>query len=139
MNRRIKLFRKETKLGDILVNENVVYRIVTEAVESCGGKAELLNYRGKYKNMVPGIASKMNLYDEESGSIQFSDGEDGLDITVSIIVHFGTSIKKTTSRIIDYIYEYTEKMLGRKPSKVTVRVTGTVSRNIAKRHIEVSR
>ena len=29
--------------------------------------------------------------------------------------------------------------MGRKPAKVTVIVTGTVARNIVKRHIEVSR
>ena len=133
------MFKKETKLGDIILNEDVIYRIVAEAVDSCEGKAEILHYRGKYMNMVPGIASKMNLYDEENGSIQFSEDDEGLKIRVFIIVHFGASIKNVTAKIIDYIYEYTEKMLGEKPAKVTVMVTGTISRNIAKRHIEVSR
>ena len=47
------MFKKETKLGDILLNEDVIYRIVAEAVDSCEGKAEILHYRGKYMNMVP--------------------------------------------------------------------------------------
>ncbi|MFQ7473681.1 MAG: hypothetical protein ACLRLX_05695, partial [Anaerovoracaceae bacterium] len=53
--------------------------------------------------------------------------------------HFGASIKRNTGKIIDYIYEYMEKIIGIKPKNVKVIVTGTLSKNIAKRHIEVSR
>ena len=44
-----------------------------------------------------------------------------------------------TNEIIDYIYEETEKILGERPEKVTIVITGTVSKNVARRHIEVSR
>jgi uncharacterized alkaline shock family protein YloU len=54
-------------------------------------------------------------------------------------VKFGTSIQNVTNKIIDFIYEHMEKTTGQKPLKVTVIVTGTSSKNIAKRHIEVSR
>lgn len=133
------MFKLENKLGDIVFSETIINRIVTEAVESCEGKAEILNYKGKYKNMVPGIASKMNLYDEESGGIQLTKDEDGLQIKVYIIIHLGASIKETTEKIIDYIYEYVEKMLNERPKAVTVTVTGILSKNMVKRHIEVSR
>lgn len=133
------MFKLENKLGDIVFSETIINRIVTEAVESCEGKAEILNYKGKYKNMVPGIASKMNLYDEESGGIQLIKDEDGLQIKVYIIIHLGASIKETTEKIISYIYEYVEKMLNERPKSVTVTVTGILSKNMVKRHIEVSR
>lgn len=133
------MFKLENELGDIVFSETIINRIVTEAVEGCGGRAEILNYKGKYKNMVPGIASKMNLYDEESGGIQVTKDEGGLRIKVYIIIHFGASIKETTKKIIDYIYEYTEKMLSEKPAEVTVTVTGILSKNMVKRHIEVRR
>lgn len=133
------MFKLENKLGDIVFSETIINRIVTEAVESCEGKAEILNYKGKYKNMVPGIASKMNLYDEESGGIQLTKDEDGLQIKVYIIIHLGASIKETTEKIIDYIYEYVEKMLNERPKTVNVTVTGILSKNMVKRHIEVSR
>lgn len=129
----------ETKFGDIHFSQNVINRIVTNALEECGSKAELMHYKGKYMNVVPGLASKMNLYDGESGGIQFEKTEDGLEIRVYIIVRFGVSIKKITAQIIDRIYTDAEKILGEKPKKVTVTVTGTLSKNIAKRHIEVSR
>ena len=133
------MFEVETKLGDITFSPNIINKIAVDAVENCGGAAEILNYKGKYMNVVPGIASKMNLYDEEAGGIQVVDTENGVDIRVFIVMHFGASIKKTTEKIIDYMYEYTDKIMGERPHKITVVVTGTLSKNMAKRHIEVSR
>ena len=129
----------ETKFGSIRFSPNIINKIVMEAVENSYGKAEILHYKGKYMNVVPGIASKMNLYDEEAGGIEVAEDEDGMEIHVYIVVHFGTSIKRVTSEIIDYIYEKTEKIMGQKPKRVAVTVTGTISKNIVKRHIEVSR
>lgn len=129
----------ETKLGDIHFSQNVINRIVMDALESCGGKAEIMHYKGKYMNVVPGLASKINLYDEEAGGIQINKTEAGVEIKVHIVVRFGVSIKNTTKQIIDHIYESCERILSEKPEKVTVVVTGTLSKNIAKRHIEVSR
>ena len=129
----------ETKFGNIIFSQNVINRIVMNALERCDGKAEIMNYKGKYKNVVPGLASKMNLYDEESGSIQINRTDEGIEITVCIVVRFGVSIRNITGQIIDSIYDDMEKILREKPKKVTVIVTGTLSKNIAKRHIEVSR
>ena len=56
----------ETKFGNIIFSQNVINRIVMNALERCDGKAEIMNYKGKYKNVVPGLASRMNLYGEES-------------------------------------------------------------------------
>lgn len=133
------MFNVETKLGDIHFSQNVINKIVTKAIESCDGKAEILHYKGKYKNVVPGLASKMNLYDEGAGGIQFTSDEDGIEIKVYIVVRFGVSIKNITKKIIDSIYDDMQTILQEKPKKVTVVVTGTLSKNIAKRHIEVSR
>ena len=129
----------KTKLGDIHFSRNVINKIVMDAMQSCGDKVEVMNYKGKYKNVVPELASKINLYDEEAGSIQFQKTDEGVEITVYIVVRFGVSIKTITEKIIDRIYENCEKILAEKPKKVTVLVTGTLSKNIAKRHIEVSR
>lgn len=133
------MFEFETKYGDITYSQNIINRIVVEAVNSSDGRAAILNYKGKYMNVVPGIASKINIYDEEAGGIEVLKTDEGINIKVYIVVKFGTSIKKITSEIIEYIYEKTETILGERPNKVTVTVTGTVSKNIAKRHIEVSR
>lgn len=133
------MFDIETKLGGIHFSQNIVNKIVMEAVARCDGKAELHNYKGKYKNVVPDLASKINLYDGEAGGIEFLETEDGFEIKVYVVLRFGASIKKTTSEIIDNICDDMKSIFNAEPNKVTVLVTGILSRNIAKRHIEVSR
>ena len=133
------MFDLETKLGEIHFPATIVQRIVMEAVESCGGKVDILNYKGKYKNMMPWLASRMNIYKEETGGIQVEETEGGIVITVYVVIHFGTSIKKVTEKLIDEIYEKMEQVMKVKPKTVKVVVTGTLSKNIVKRHIEVSR
>ena len=133
------MFDIETKLGEIHFPTSVVNRIVMEAVESCGGKVDILNYKGKYKNMMPWLASRMNLYKEEAGGIQVEETEEGLILTVYVVIHFGTSIKRVTEQLIDQIYDNMEKVRKVKPKTVKIIVTGTLSKNIVKRHIEVSR
>lgn len=133
------MFDFETKLGDIRFSQNIINKIVMNVVEDSGGKAVLHNFKGKYMNVVPGIASKMNLYDEEAGSIEIVQTDDGLEIKVYVVIRFGASIKTVTGEIIDNIYEGAEHMLEQKLSKVTVVVTGILSKNIVRRHIEVSK
>lgn len=129
----------KTNLGEIHFSQHIINKIVTDAVETCGDKAAIMHYKGKYMNVVPGLASKINLYDEGASGIHFNDKEDGIEISVYIVVRFGISIKMITEKIIDQIYANVEKIMGQKPKKVTVIITGTISKNIAKRHIEVSR
>lgn len=117
------MFDIETKLGKIHFSQNIMNRIISNAVESCKGKVMLQNYRG-------GI---------NAGSVEFIQHDDGYELKVYIVIRFGTSIKQMTSQIINNIYENTEKIIGQKPQKVTVMVTGVLSRNIARRNIEVSR
>ena len=133
------MLNMETKLGDIRFSPGIIGVLVADSIEPFSGKAELLNYRGRYQSVASGLASRMNLCDEDAGSVRVEDTDEGVDITVYITVRFGVSIKKITAGIIDNIYENVEKTLGQKPAKVTVVVTGTVAKNIVKRHIEVSR
>ncbi len=133
------MFDIETKLGDIHFSSNIINKIAEKAVEGCGGKVMLHNYKGALKDVMPVWASKMNLYDESAAGVEFTKLDDGYTMKLYVVLKFGTSIKAVTSEIIDSIYENAEKILGEKPKKVTVVVTGVVSKNIAKRHIEVSR
>lgn len=110
-----------------------------EAVESCGDKVDILNYKGKYKNMMPWLASRMNIYKEEAGGIQVEETEEGMILTVYVVIHFGTSIKRVTKNLSMGIYENLEWVMKIKPKTVKIVVTGTLSKNIVKRHIEVSR
>ena len=51
-------------------------------MESCNGKVDILNYKGKYKNMMPWLASRMNIYKEETGGIQVEETEDGMKMCI---------------------------------------------------------
>lgn len=133
------MFDIETKLGDIHFSSNIVNKIVEKAVEGCGGKVMLHNYKGALKDVMPVMASKMNLYDDSAASVEVTKLGEGYAMKIYVVLKFGTSIKTATSEIIDSIYENAEIILGRKPERVTVVVTGVVSKNIAKRHIEISR
>ncbi len=117
------MFDIETKMGNIHFSQHIVSRIVENAVDCCKGKVFLNNYRGGLN----------------APAVEFIESEDGFELKVYIVLKFGASIKENTTEIINSIYENTETILGRKPLKVTVIITGVLSKNIAKRHIEVSR
>lgn len=133
------MFDIETKLGEIRFSQGIINKIVMKAAEAYDGKVILHNYKGKYMDMMPGLASKINLYDESTGSVEFTQKDDGYTLKVYIVLKFGTSIKMVTEGMIDSIYENAEKILGKRPEMVTIVVTGILSKNIAKRHIEVSK
>ena len=117
------MFDIETKFGDIHFSQSIINKIVEKAIEDRNGKVILNNYRGGLN----------------STTVEYIENEEGFEIKIYVVIKFGASIKENTSGIIDSVYENTEKMLGNKPQKVTVIVTGMASKNIAKRHIEVSR
>ena len=99
------MLNMETKLGDIRFSPGIIGVLVVDSIEPFSGKAELLNYRGRYQSVASGLASRMNLCDEDAGSMRVEDTDEGVDITVYITVRFGVSIKKITEGIIDNIYE----------------------------------
>lgn len=117
------MFDIETKFGDIHFSQSIINRIVEKAIEDCDGKVILNNYRGGLN----------------SATVEYIENEEGFEIKIYVVIMFGASIKEKTSGIIDSVYDNTKKMVGKKPQKVTVIVTGMASKNIAKRHIEVSR
>ena len=117
------MFDIETKLGEIHFPASTINRIVMEAVESCGDKVDILNDKGKYKNMMPWLASRMNIYKEEAGGIQVEETEEGMILTVYVVIHFGTSIKRVTEKLIDGIYENLERVMKIKPKTVKIVVT----------------
>jgi uncharacterized alkaline shock family protein YloU len=121
------MFDKETDLGEIHFPASVIERIVKDAVNTCDEKVFLNKYKGKYMSMVPG------------GDYTAEEEEAGINITVYVVMSFGASIGKYSKRMLAYIYDNVEKVMGIRPSSVTIVVTGLKSKdNIAKRHIEIT-
>ena len=128
------MFTVETDLGTITVSRNAIGKIVTEAVERFDGKVIISNHKGK----VPGIVSRIGGMDDIN-SMEINYGENGLDLRVFVVLHFGTSITQVTNQLVDDIHEKTKETIGIEPNSVAVVVTGMISKNIARRHIEVTR
>jgi uncharacterized alkaline shock family protein YloU len=121
------MFDKETALGQIHFPAGVIERIIKDAVNTCDEKVFLNKYKGKYMSMVPG------------GDYTVEETEEGILITVYVVMAFGASIGKYSKRLLEYIYENVEKVMGSRPGRVTIVVTGLKSKdNIAKRHIEIT-
>lgn len=128
------LYRNENEHGSIILEKAVFAKIVTETVAQFNGKVLISNY----KNKATTFAAKIGVTDDIS-NMDIGMGEKGLDVKLYIVVKFGTSIGMVTNTLIkdihDKIYEFTSV----EPNSVAIVVTGMISKNIARRNIEVRR
>ena len=133
------MFDITTETGEIRFSQNVIYTIVDRAVDSCEGKAELNNYKGKAKKRGKDKSKEKGKtpVDKSNIEVDYKDGK--LRITVYITVKFGNSIKEITESIMDKIYEDMQQILGRTPFTTKIIVTGIVSKDTARRHLEFIR
>ena len=121
------MFEKETDVGKIHFSRSVIERIIKDAVSGCDGKVFLNKYKGKYMSMVPG------------GDYTAEETDEGLDITVYVVISFGASIGKYSKQMLEYIYSNVEKVMGERPHHVKIIVTGVQSKkDIARRHVEIT-
>ena len=121
------MFEKETDVGKIHFSRSVIERIIKDAVGGCDGKVFLNKYKGKYMSMVPG------------GDYTAEETDEGLDITVYVVISFGASIGKYSKQMLEYIYSNVEKVMGERPHHVKIIVTGVQSKkDIARRHVEIT-
>ena len=128
------MFTVETDLGSITVSKSAIGKIVIEAVKRFDGKVIISNHKGK----VPGIVSWIGGMDDIN-NMEINYGENGLDLRIFVVLRFGTSITQVANQLVDDIHEKTEETIGIEPNSVAVVVTGMISKNIARRHIEVTR
>ena len=128
------MFTVETDLGSITVSKSAIGKIVIEAVKRFDGKVIISNHKGK----VPGIVSWIGGMDDIN-NMEINYGENGLDLRIFVVLRFGTSITQVANQLVDDIHEKTKETIGIEPNSVAVVVTGMISKNIAWRHIEVTR
>ncbi len=120
------MFEKETDLGQIHFSRSVIERIIKDAVSECDGKVFLSNYKGKYMRVVPG------------SDYTIEQTDDGIDITVYVVIAFGAGIGRYSKQMLEHIYDNVEKVMGERPHYVKIVVTGVQSKKeIARRHVEI--
>jgi uncharacterized alkaline shock family protein YloU len=126
------LYKVEAKDGSISIDKSVVGKIIAKAVEQFNGKVLISNHRGR----VAGFAAKIGVADDIS-YMEINLGKNGLDIRFYILIRFGTSINRVTEQLISTIKKNTEEITGLEVNSVAVVVTGMVSKQTARRNIEV--
>lgn len=127
------LYRLETMNGTISVDKSVVGKIIADAVGQFKGKVFISNHKGK---VVSGFAAKLGVMDDIN-HMEINLENHCIDIRFFILIRFGTSINKVTEQLIGTIKKNTEETTGLEVNSIAVVVTGMVSKQTAKRNIEI--
>ena len=127
-------YKVETDEGHIIIEKAVVGKIIIEEVKKFRDKVLISNHKGK----VAGFVSKMGGLDDVS-HLEILMGTKGLDVRLYLVIRFGTSIGMVTNQLIEGIQENIKGLTGIEPNSVAIVITGTISKHIAKRNIEVKR
>ncbi|MBQ9059799.1 MAG: Asp23/Gls24 family envelope stress response protein [Firmicutes bacterium] len=134
------MFEISNELGQIHFSRNVLYRICSDAADLCEGNVRLQNYKGRYTTKRPGLLTAFTPQNEEDpDAVEIQEADNGILLKVYVVVRFGISMNNAANTMIDHIYQEMESLFGQKPLSVTIVVTGTASKTIAKRHIEFIR
>jgi Uncharacterized protein conserved in bacteria len=130
--------KRETSIGTITVSNVIFAELIASGLN-----------RPEFNDLVWAASSRGRLIDldSKSGISEFASGikvsssseAEGISLEFCVIVKFGTSISSVTDALCDYISSAICKLQGHRPVKLTVRVTGVKSRNIARRDVEVVR
>ncbi len=127
---------RETDLGTISVSNAIFAQIILDAFEqeSCRGKVWPATKRGRQigGDQLPSAA-------DYGGYIEAEHSFDGttIDLEFSIIIRFGTSIRRITDAIGDYIAGVIYEKHGKYPGQIRIRIAGVRSRQVARRNLEV--
>lgn len=126
--------RKKTQLGTIIVNNNVIAKVVLRAVEKTDGKFMLSSEKGR----ILGVASRVGVGDI-SGNFNIECSADTYSLKFTGIIKFGSSIKNVTDVILDSIQEEMQVLFPKQKGIITLHIVGVKSKQIALRDIEVKR
>ena len=132
------MFDIETNWGQIHFSKKPLRQICTNAVELCGGKAVIYNFKGKGRNKGEVVFQPRSDKATAADILIEGDGSD-LEITMYIVVRFGASIKGVARTITDSIHSQLKDVFGVTPARVKIIITGTASKDVITRHIEFTR
>jgi uncharacterized alkaline shock family protein YloU len=126
------LYKFESENGQIIIEKAVIKRIVAESIVPFDGRVYFSNYKGQ----AGGIVSKIGGIDENN-YISITKTSAGLEIKMTIVISFGTSINSVTEKMINFIKENVRNIAGIEVSSVTIIIAGMKAKQLVRRHIEV--
>lgn len=119
--------------GKIKIADDALGQIAKRAINTVNQEAWLATERGR-------ILDDIGLFSSDySQSFEVSYADDKIDFTVYVICDFGKSIKGICTRMLNQLEFDLKKTFGEKLVRITVKVIGIKSKEIAKREIEFSR
>ena len=125
---------KTTTLGKIIINPSVISREVRAAATPVKEKMFFATNKGKLVAPPNKISSG-----ELASNLIVEETEDKINITLYIIMSFGSSIKNVTETIFDGLEDTLKTLFPTKDGLITIKIVGVKSKNIAPRDIEVVR
>lgn len=126
------LYSSETNLGKIEYDNKIIGNIIRKIVNEYNGRVMLSGSKGRIKKNI-----EKNKDSEDVSFMNMKKTEGAYTIDVYVVLKFGTSIRNTSNELIAAIKEQVTKISGINVSKVRIIITGMLSRNFTKRHIEV--
>lgn len=126
------IYRIETSSGHVDVGRNVIGRIVAEAVDCFGGKIMLSNSKGRILTQSKKVGGM-----DKTDYMEISQGKDGLEIHINIVIRFGASISSVTGELIRGIQNELVKHLDMEAAHISIMVAGILSKQLARRSISV--
>ena len=121
------MYSKENNLGKINISKNVLGNIIQNAADELSGKAVLCSSKGKI-----GKNEQKNMT-----FFEIREDDDGYAIKIYLMIKFGAGISTISSQIIESVERDIITVTGIKPKNIVVVIKGVISKNIAKRNIEV--
>ncbi len=126
------LYKFDTENGQIVIEKAVIKRIVTESIASFDGRVYFSNHKGQ----TGGIVSKIGGIDDNN-YISIIRTPLGLNIKMTIVIKFGTSINNITEKMISFIKENVKTLTDIEVHSVTIVIAGMMAKQLVRRHIEV--
>lgn len=125
------IYKMETEIGSLILEEGAIGSIVAEVLDQHEGKLWISNRKGK----ILGRMARLGGIDPVD-YMEISMEPEGITVRLYLILKFGVSIRSITQQLISDIKAEIHLHTGLS-SQVTIVVNGVLSKQLAKRHIEI--
>lgn len=124
----------ENEYGDIIYGNRIIVQLIVHKIEKYKDTIWITNSKGRRINT---LSRSFGIEFEDC--IEIYNDSNEYNIEIYIMLRFGKSITDITNIIFDDVCKVLKENLDIKPNNIAITITGTISKNVAKRNIRVSR
>lgn len=119
--------------GTVNISESVICQIIEETVQSeFAGRVWISNKKSQVSSFMTMLGAK-----EVTDDIEMYLENGQIYLKMFVILKFGISIKQTTSELIQRLKETIEENASMPVKEITLVVNGVMSKQVARRNIEI--